>query len=453
MNLEQKKADGWQKADGVSLAALCVAMCSQLDIGELGQNTLKQGLGYASKTFHVALPDLMFALVFVWFVGRTLQLRGWKRLWWPPLPCFALIFALVLSILHSPTIWAILAAGGKDANQGLKRALIETVQWSGYFGIAPWLFVNLMLDRRGATLVARRELALSSFALAVVLSSLWALMGTLFSPDDIPQAAWGSPNAFAAFVALAVPFWVVSPRVTSGGRDWKSVGFFVLLVLLPFAVASPWAIGAILAGLGATFLLPNAHRRLAWVLLFATALALDWTAPLQTPALANARAELGRVNSPAQKVKKQYIEWQAAVGWNSLRERAFATGFGPDNYQLNIGPLYASLPNEEKLPPDSNNLFLVQAVSTGILGLGALLWTFGHFFGLAWHAARQNSGDWLGVAVVASLSSWFFVNFFHAFIVRGGSLILAFLFALAVVASQLTPSNAQTPNESKKTEL
>ena len=137
-----------------------------------------------------------------------------------------------------------------------------------------------------------------------------------------------------------------------------------------------------------------------------------------------------------QPVKKQFIEWFAATTFNDPRERAFATGYGPGNYQLNIGQLYYSLPNEKKMPPDSNNLWLVQAMSIGVLGLGALVWVVAHFWMLAWRAAKSNPEDWLGAGVVGSLSAWIFVNFFHALVVRGAGLVLAFVFALAVVASQ-----------------
>jgi hypothetical protein len=146
------------------------------------------------------------------------------------------------------------------------------------------------------------------------------------------------------------------------------------------------------------------------------------------------RASL-RISSATQKVRKEYVEWQASLGWNIPRERAFATGVGPGNYQINIGPYYGGLPNEEKMPPDSNNLYLVQAVSLGALGLGALLWTIGHFFGMAWVTARSWRDDWLAAALVGALCSWFFVNLFHAMIVRGAGLMLAFFFALAVVAA------------------
>ena len=462
MNFGDFKGQNWlQKIDGASLVALVLAMCSQIDVRRIGRDTLQEGLGYATKTLAVALPDVVFALVFGWFLVRTWQTRGWKRLWWPPLPCFALIFALAVSALHSPTILASVVDAGKPITKESKEAIAEILQWSGYFILAPWIFVNLILDKRGANLISRRDLALGSFVLAVVLTSVLALVQSSSFQTDAPRALFGSPNVFSAFCALAIPFLVVSPWTISSKRDWKTTGIFVLLVSLLFSMVSPFATLAILIGLGVALLLPRMERRVLWILLFASAIAFSWLLPqIQSAPVRLGRAEALKIGSQSEKtgskseaVKKQFVEWGAAIGWNSPRDRAFATGFGPGNYQGNIGTLYASLPNEEKMPPDSNNLWLVQAVSIGILGLGALLWTLAHFWGLAWRAARQNPGDWLGVAVVASLSSWFFVNFFHALVVRGAGLILAFLLALAVVASQHALSNAQTPKESKNPEL
>jgi hypothetical protein len=94
-------------------------------------------------------------------------------------------------------------------------------------------------------------------------------------------------------------------------------------------------------------------------------------------------------------VKKQYVEWYAALGWSLPQVKAFATGVGPGNYQGNIGTYYVSLPNEEKMPPDSNNLYLVQSVALGFLGLGTLLWVIFHFARVAWQARAAYPDDWL----------------------------------------------------------
>jgi hypothetical protein len=66
------------------------------------------------------------------------------------------------------------------------------------------------------------------------------------------------------------------------------------------------------------------------------------------------RQEFVRVSSATQAVKKQYIEWYAALGWavpngqelplGVAKLHQYESGVGPGNYQQNIGPYYSSLP-------------------------------------------------------------------------------------------------------------
>ncbi|PQV62999.1 hypothetical protein B1R32_11741 [Abditibacterium utsteinense] len=447
--------------DGASLCALIVAMCSQVDVRRVGRDTLAEGLGYATKTLAVALSDVVFLLVALYFVARVIQLRAWKRLWWPPLACFALIFALILSALHSGSVVNAVAASIAEHGFGpralitkeSKEVLAEIAQWSAYFLVAPWLFVNLLHDRRelgerelgeNERVVSRRSLAIGAFTFAVMASGIAALWQLQSFTASAPRGFFGSANVYGAFLALAIPLLLENESSDTRVQIRSWMLSLVLLFVALWTVVSVWAFAAAAIGLVFVVLARRGNVRLkAFRLCLVAALAVLtlglWRAP---SALVPFRADSVRLSSEKQRVKKQFIEWQAALGWSVPRERAFATGVGPGNYQLNIGPLYNSLPNEEKMPPDSNNLYLVQGVSVGILGLGALLWVLGHFWALAWRAAKKFPDDWLGAGVVGALSSWLFVNTFHALIVRGAGLVLAFLFALAVIASHGEKSEA-----------
>jgi hypothetical protein len=430
--------------DSASLAALVVAMCSQVDVRRVGRDTMAEGLGFATKTLAVALSDVVFALVFLYFVARVVQMKAWKRLWWPPLPCFALIFALVISALHSgPVMSSVAAAVGENGfgprsliTKESKEAIAEIVQWAGYFLIAPWLFVNLLHDRRGEQFISRRTLALGAFTFAALASGIAALAQLQAFTESAPRGFFSSPNVYAAFLAIALP--LVLESESDDART--QMRFWILSLVLVFiglaTIASPWAMLAAGIGLFVTALARQSAMRLkAFRLAMVVGLALIAVSFWHLPAsLKPQRAEFTKVGSVDQKVKKQYVEWVAALGWSAPRERVFGTGVGPGNYQGNIGVFYNSLPNEEKMPADSNNLYLVQGVSIGILGLGTLLWVLAHFWKTAWRAAKQWPTDWLGAGVAGALASWLIVNLFHALIVRGAGLVLAFLFALAVIA-------------------
>jgi protein-S-isoprenylcysteine O-methyltransferase Ste14 len=450
------KAAWW---DSVLLGFLLVAMCSQLNIGDIGQDTTAQG--YVTKQLKIALPDIALILSFGWFFVRTTIVRAWKRLWWPPLPCWALMFTMVIALIHSDSIWT--KAGESIAQapdtaawktvlkdrgtfQSIKEAIAETIQYGLYFLVAPWLFVNLLHDRRKEMFIDRRRFALGAFMAATLLAVGIATLQVMAKPGSAPQAWFGSPNAFAGWVALAFPLCICLAiwqfRTAPASLRWPALAILgALAISLGFLIASPWPVLAVLLGLAVTAARQPQRMRVSTALILLVPL---FTLMLWPRTGTSPRAEFAQVGSSEQKVKKQYIEWYAAAGWGLPRQKAFATGVGPGNYQLNIGPYYASLPNEEKMPPDSNNLYLVQAVSVGVLGLSALLWIIFHFGRLAWSAQRVNPSDWLGAGVLASLVSWLVVNNFHALIVRGSGVVLAFVLSLAVIAAQLNRGDQST---------
>ena len=449
--------------DYLFLGLLLVAMSSQINVGDIGQDTYATE-GYVTKTLKIAVPDIALLLNIVWFALRTSLARGWKRLWWPPLPAWALIFAMILALVHSPSIWnkagevlaemegkapslsgqlkAVMA--DKGASQAVKEGIAETIQFGLYFIVAPLILVNLLLDRRDADrVIDRREFALRCFAGGSLLMVALALWQNVQAPREAPRALFSSPNAFAAWFAIALPLvfaWSQNDRsLLHKGGPASIVRRLVLpaAILGMFAVMSLWSHIAAVAGLVAMALLAQGARRVRLgmlALMLTLVVGTLWAvSPRDTR-----RAPFVAIGSAKEKVKKQYIEWYAATGWASPRERAFASGVGPGNYQLNIGPYYSSLPNESKLPPDSNNLYLVQAVSLGVLGLSALLWTIGHFARRANEARKylqaRSQDAWLPIGVLGSLVSWGLVNVFHASIVRGTGLVLALLCALSVVA-------------------
>jgi hypothetical protein len=448
--------------DAITLALLILAICTQWDLAHVGRETFKTQ-GFVTKQLAVSLPDLALALAFVWFLASTTLARAWRRVWWPPLPVWALIAALCIAALHAQTVVNPVAGALHNGfsprallTKESKEAIAEIVQWTGYFILAPWLFVNLIHDRRSGALVSRRSFALLTFALAVFAVTVVGLLQTVLAPAQVPEGTFNSPNIYGAFLAVALPLLVARRLHEWRGSTWQWIGVFAAVLLAVFTVASAWAVAALFLGVlvaGWLLLVPD---RLAVVLgVLALLTALVWLAPMPQGSVAgqtmqSARQEFLRVSSPTEAVKKQYVEWYVALGWaNPMqrvsspegpeRLRAFATGVGPGNYQGNIGTFYqaGSLPNEEKMPPDSNNLFLVQAVSIGFLGLGALLWTLFYFARQAWVAQRRFPLDWLGAGVLGSMTAWCFVNLFHAMIVRGTGLILAFLFALAIAAIQM----------------
>lgn len=423
--------------DTVLLSLLLLAMCSQLDLATLGRDTLATE-GYATKRLAIALPDIALLLCFGWFCVRTSMLRAWHRVWLPPFACWALVFSLILSAVHSPIVMTALADSGAHGPAGWLKALIktkeskeaiaETIQWTLYFLVAPLVFVNWLRDVRDETETSRLKPAAHAFGGAVLLNVALALIQRFAQGSEAPVGAFGSPNAYGAFLVLALP--VLLSQAISTWRGGPALPFaFACFAGGLLTVTSVWAAAAMLIGAMLAGAMQKQRPRATVLLLASLPFLLLWDAP--SP-LREARVHSARTASATQPVKKQLVEWQAAAGAAVPRNQTFATGVGAGNYQFNIGSYYKRLPNEEKMPPDSNNLYLVQFVAIGALGLCALGWVAGHFFAAAWRSLSIE--NWLASGAAASLIAFGLVNIFHAAIVRGTGVVLAFVFALAVLS-------------------
>ena len=202
--------------DALTLCILIVAMCSQINLGDIGRDTTAEG--YVTKQLKIALPDIALFACFGRFFLRTTCLRAWKKLWWPPFPCWALIFALVVSALHSrPLLMPILeslaeAEGLKDMLKALlspesKEAIAETIQFAGYFVIAPLLFVNLIHDRRLEIFLSRRKLALRVFGATLVLVAIHALSQLLTGKPNLQMA--DAPHSLFGTTQIGSPLSLI----------------------------------------------------------------------------------------------------------------------------------------------------------------------------------------------------------------------------------------------------
>ncbi|HEX8550249.1 MAG TPA: hypothetical protein VF681_01710 [Abditibacteriaceae bacterium] len=428
--------------DSIVLALLLLAMCSQFDLAMLGRDTYATEK-FATKRLAIALPDIALLLAFTWFCLRTTMLRAWGRVWLPPFACFALVFCLILSAIHSPTVVEAVssalseASGPKAMIKALlakegKEAIAETIQWTAYFLFAPLVFVNLLRDVRDANgpTISRLKLASHVFGGAVLLNILWAAKQRFLDGSAAPQGFFNSPNAYGAFLVLALPILLAQGIATWRGKPALPIAFACLGGTL-LTVSSVWAGAGIILGLVFAGSWQGMRPRATILLIACLPFLLLWDTPSRLQKL---RIESARVASSFQPVKKQFREWFIVSGASVPREKVFATGVGAGNYQFNSGSYYKSLPSpaQEKLPPDSNNLVTVQFVAIGALGLAALAWAWSWFWGCAWRARRLD--NWLAAGALASLTAFAVVNIFHAAIVRGTGVALAFIFALAVIS-------------------
>lgn len=365
----------------VLLLLVLLFMPTQWTLGQLGPGAER---GAEARKTHVALGDVVVGLAFLAWAARTTAKREWKQVLLPPLPCWLFVGVAVLSALHCRAVFEAVLDSPHPLKllkqQPVREALTEIVEYTLYLLIAYTLFANLLRDPHQLKVGAYGFCAVTTAVIALGVFE-WFAAGT---PSTV-AATFGSRNIFNGFLIMVLPLMFALARHNSPrARRWLA------------------ATGAV----GVVTLLPG---------LF----------PLTI--LHDAEGDL----------KKQYIEWQSALNMmEDTRENNFLLGVGTGNYQLNVGRYYGFLPNKEKMPRDSNNLYLVIGGSMGLLGLAAWVWILAHHLKLAHALRRQTSDSWqrsLAGGLWGSLWAFAFINLFHALLVRGTGLVMVFLLAMLTV--------------------
>ncbi len=358
-------------------------------------------------------------------------------------------------------VWALVAVSALSLSQAndLKSGLIDTVQWGLYLVAVYMVFVNVLRDRR------RLQTALLVLAVSTTLVVGWALAQYLQTPlpdgsgaAELQEAqarvgaGFTNRNTYSAFLALVLPLALAGAVHLRrwGWRVWLAILVAVGLVTMlsgPLVWVTVLALAMVaLSGRGAT-------RAVTLVALGAFVGLMLGTLPRNYHAVVTEQLDpyepvvLKVVwgpeasKAPPQVIKKRWLEWIPALRMLSAHP---ALGVGAGNYQANIGQYYeggdsggwatATLPNVKKSEPDTNNLYLVIAGSTGLCGLAALLGVLSHF----WRRGRQlrsvsesTLGRVLAGGLPAALLALLLGNLFTAMFVRGLSLVVVLLFALA----------------------
>lgn len=401
-------------------------------------------IGYAE-----VLAGLLCLAVFLAVLVR----RNWRELTWPPLAA-----------------WALVAVSALSLTQALepKSAVIETVQWGLYLVAVYTLFANVFTDRR------RIRAALLTLAVSTTLVVIWAFGQYWQTPLPPPapadpeatvetleayaqvRAGFTNRNTLSAFLALVLPLLV--GVALHGGRPGKRIWWLALGLLgLVTMLSGPLLWVTLLALAGVAFTARGAARWITLAVLVGFVAAMPAALPRNYATAVTEQRDpyeqvvlhtlFGQEPRSATVVKKRWLEWVPALRMLSAHP---ALGVGAGNYQANIGQYYegdqrgtvtgASLPNVKKTEPDTNNLYLVIAGSTGLCGLAALLAVFGHFWRRSrWlaPAAGDRLGRGLAAALPASMFSLMVGNLFTAMFVRGLSLVIVLLFALTYAGARL----------------
>lgn len=234
-------------------------------------------------------------------------------------------------------------------------------------------------------------------------------------------STFGNPNFLSSYIVVLMPaalgLFVVERRP---GRRFAYGALFIALhsALLATLTRSSW-LGAAVA-CAALFFSGRARRRLredpkAVGLVFGVALALALAWPSSTVKGGYAPGVIGRIT------EMKVLADSAQVRYSPLHQRfliwtcAWLMGsdapligkggglfelFYPfyQGHLLHLDPFWHQLRTHAN---NSHNELLETYAQTGLLGLGAFLWTWAAFFAAAWKWSRERRGDdvvWLGLA-------------------------------------------------------
>jgi hypothetical protein len=376
----------------VLLLLVILFMLTQWTLGQLGPEAER---GAEARKTHVAIGDVVVGLAFLAWAARTTAKREWKKVLLPPFPCWLFVGVAALSALHCRAVFEAVLDSPHPLKllkqQPVREALTEIVEYTLYLLVAYTLLANLLRDPQRRRVGVYWFCAVSTAVIALGVFE-WFAAGT---PSAV-AATFGSRNIFNGFLCMGLPlmFALLRPSEPRARRWLAATGIVGVVVLLP--------------GLFPLVVLHDAGGD----------------------------------------IKKQYIEWQAALNMmEDTRENNFLLGVGTGNYQLNVGRYYGFLPNKEKMPRDSNNLYLVIGGSMGLFGLAAWVWILTCHLKLAHALRRQTSDAWqrsLATGLCGSLWAFAFINLFHALLVRGTGLVMVLLLATLTAMNDIRQGEQDT---------
>ncbi|MCK5849413.1 MAG: hypothetical protein KAH23_00755 [Kiritimatiellae bacterium] len=427
---------------------------------------VKLALVVPGVNFTVADCLLVFGLVMLTVV--LLVQRQKPAQWVPPLPLMALLVVCIFSLVDRLRI---LDQTGLsvDRGKGIKE-LIQYVEMA-----AAWLFFRHVLAEKRfrrwfAWLLATGAAAVILVGLAeyvaivsgrtlrglLDINELDSILGFQFNPSRYnTTGSESSRNVLAVYLAMAVPC------LFGLGLAWKSRLLRTAMIVLAglglcLCLSAPILVCTVAGCLTVACLLKSKHALpftfagiFIVLLVMCTVQKHHGRILLDTSAIHRVTDEYGLQPMPVKGLgvttyegwdswQQKYVERQAAmsaIGFSPL------LGLGLGNYQAKINMFYSTPYLDghaiEKssinfMEKDAHGLYQVQAVETGLLGVGCLLWFLISIFRQAVVAGR-DAGERdraLLIAVAGSIMALIMVCWYGSFMVRGLQFIAMAMLAL-----------------------
>jgi O-antigen ligase len=252
-----------------------------------------------------------------------------------------------------------------------------------------------------------------------------------FMPSIEPfyvRSTFGNRNSYGGFLAIFLPLVLSLLLFEARSRIEKILLGSILVGGFVTVLSAASLFGILIGGLVVSAL----HSRQAgfgWigaVLLFC--LLLPYTPRRNAEIL----AESIRIYDEQVQVEPRYTEWQSSV--SMWRENPIL-GVGIGNYQRNIGMYYGFLPLPEgPKEHDNNNLFLVIASSTGILGLAGLVLLLASWLGTCLRFRDMSGSSFrssLGFGAAGGIVAFSINSIWSSLMIRGVFLCVVIVVAMA----------------------
>lgn len=250
------------------------------------------------------------------------------------------------------------------------------------------------------------------------------------------QGTFGNRNTYGGFLAITLPLILT---ITMQIKNWE-IKVWGALIIAGGAITLLSG-GAALAVLFACSLVSVFVSRRAFAIWLAVILIAGVFILPKLPRdnIAVLKKSISLYDENGQP-EPRYTEWQASL---QMWEEEPLLGVGLGNYQSQVGMNFGFLtikagPKE----PDHNNLFLVFASSTGILGLVGLLsmlmfWSHrGTMFFFSCKTDKDTFRKILALGAVGAVAGFCITSIWTALLVRGVFLVLVIIVGLALGYNQ-----------------
>lgn len=390
------------------------------------------GAAHTFADIGVAPADVLLAVTaVVWGIGVLAQ-RRLGSLRWPPPAAWIFLALCVPSVF-----WA----GSR------MRALAELAQYFAYFFVGYLVLVNVLATskRRAAVVYA----LLVGLALNLGLAAWQYLAGQ--SAVQV-GGALANRNLLGAYFCLLVPLASATDFFT--GRVWLRLAGAILAVAPLFFIMAGGPFLALLVSLGIIIGIRNFRMVPAYLAAVVVLVIFIFPALPRNNAVELSRSLFlydEQATDEGHQVARRYLEWQAGLKSLDSRQavhtdrgtyiRHMLLGQGLGVYEKEIGRLWGAMPDpkENVVEPDSQNQYVVLAVSAGLPAALAFVWLLVTYARGGWSALSSASAPLdqaLAAGTLAAMVAIGLAGFFTVAIARGVGLILVTLAATAAAAGK-----------------